>query len=381
MAEPETNTGTSRIVFINSEDARKQGGNLTLPGESFTTTDYRIVLQQPIVVPAHHSIVMSTHHTSIPYTFYNFRKGINTILRFSITNPGVNGSTAALHTIHITPGNYNVLTMITQITDKLNAHASFVGTLHIRFNPDTNKYEWRYNAPAGGRILTFRLTEGGVSGADFEDDISAEIGFDSMKWVAKRDVIQDVFFQDDGLGNANSFTFGTSFGGGTPGANTFATSTSTSYFWNGDFTQGVAEPFENFFSSVDMMANNHNLFVRTNITSHSVQDSTTNGAFSSILAKIPVSNSLTGRGGMITLDPTDGAVHQLLLKVKVIDAIHIRLTDRKNRLIDLNGLDWNISLQFDFIETPVVKVPIDKRLEIEQKLYEEFKKSKEQNKK
>ena len=130
-----------------------------------------------------------------------------------------------------------------------------------------------------------------------------------------------------------------------------------------------------------MMANNHSLYVRTNLSSHSVQDSGTGGAFSSILAKIPVANSITGRGGLITLDPTDGAVHQLLLKVKVIDAIFIRLTDRQNRLIDLNGLDWNIALQLDFIETPKLEIPMDKRLEIEQKLYNDFKKSKEQQKK
>jgi len=123
-----------------------------------------------------------------------------------------------------------------------------------------------------------------------------------------------------------------------------------------------------------MSAHNHSLFVRTNLSSHSVQDSGTGGAFSSILAKIPVTGE---RGGVITINPTDGAVHQLLLKVKMIDVIYIRLTDRKNRLIDLNGLDWSIALQLDFIETPRIKIPTDKRLEIEQKLYEEFKKNKE----
>ena len=59
----------------------------------------------------------------------------------------------------------------------------------------------------------------------------------------------------------------------------------------------------------------------------------------------------------------------------MIDTIFIRLTDRKNRLIDLNGLDWNLSLQLDFIETPQIEVAKDKRLELEEKLYEEYKKS------
>lgn len=377
MAEAETNTSASRIIFINSEDARSQSGNLTHPGTSFTTTDYRFLLQQPITIPQHHSIVMSLHHCSIPYTFYNFRRNINDRLRFSITASGVNGSTAAEHTIFITPGNYNVLTMIAEIQRKLTAHAAWVvgSTLHIRFNPDTNKYEWRYNAAGGGGRLTLRLLDG--AGLNYEDDISAEIGFDSMKWFNLSGNLADVWFDDNGGGAANSFTFGQS---NAVGQSTYDTSILATDFFTGDDTT-TALPYINYFSSVDMMANNHSLYVRTNLSSHSVQDSGTGGAFSSILAKIPVANSITGRGGLITLDPTDGAVHQLLLKVKVIDAIYIRLTDRKNRLIDLNGLDWNISLQLDFIETPKIEIPMDKRLEIEQKLYNDFKKSKEQQKK
>ena len=230
-------------------------------------------------------------------------------------------------------------------------------------------YEWRYNVGAGhphGHRLTFRLTQPSDD-SDYDDDISAEIGFDEMKWSGLSGVLTDVWFDDNGAG---TFTFGNSFSsGGTP--LTYATSTSADFFWNGDNQFAPAPPI-NYFSAVDVMANNHSLFVRTNLSSHSVQDSTTNGAFSSILAKIPVDEF---RGNIIAVSPTDGAVHQLLLKVKMIDTIFIRLTDRKNRLIDLNGLDWNIALQLDFIETPKIEVAIDKRLEIEQKLYEEYKKS------
>lgn len=367
----------SRIIFINSEDARRQGGNLTAPGLSYLTTDYRFYLQEPISVPQHHSIVLSLHSVSIPYTFYNFRRGINDQLRFSLTASGVvAGPLTPILDIKIEPGNYTIINMIAELKKKLEAHPSWVAgsTIHIQFNAVTNKLEWRYDsAPAGGR-LTFRLTKPSDD-SDYEDDISAEIGFDDMKWANLGGVLTDVWFDDDGSGNANARTFGNSYSsGGTP--LTYATSTSTTYYWNGDNQYAPGTPI-NYFSSVDMAANNHNLFIRTNITSHSIQDSTTNGGFSSILAKIPVVNAVKGRGGMVILDPTDGAVHKLLLKVKWIDMIGIRLTDKHNRLIDLNGLDWDIAIQVDFIETPDIKIPVDKRLQIEQKLYEEYKKSKE----
>ena len=59
------------------------------------------------------------------------------------------------------------------------------------------------------------------------------------------------------------------------------------------------------------------------------------------------------------IQPSDGINHKLFLKVREIDKIFIRLTDVNNRLIDLNGLDWNLSLQFEFIQLPEVehKVP------------------------
>jgi len=36
-------------------------------------------------------------------------------------------------------------------------------------------------------------------------------------------------------------------------------------------------------------------------------------------------------------------------------------------------LDWDISVQFDFIETPALRIPKDKRLQIQERLYKDFK--------
>ena len=76
------------------------------------------------------------------------------------------------------------------------------------------------------------------------------------------------------------------------------------------------------------------------------------GRYSSILARLP--NDVAS-GDTLEINPHDGIQHKLLLKVREVDKIFVRLTDVNNRLIDLNGLDWNLSLQFDFIEVPEVK--------------------------
>ena len=64
-----------------------------------------------------------------------------------------------------------------------------------------------------------------------------------------------------------------------------------------------------------------------------------------------------------------------------ITGIGVRLTDQRNRLINLNGLDWDISLQFDFVEKPELKVPKDKRLLIHEKLYKDYQETKTQKSK
>ena len=112
------------------------------------------------------------------------------------------------------------------------------------------------------------------------------------------------------------------------------------------------------------------LYLRTNLTQHSVLDSAVGGGFSSILARVPID---VESGGIITVSPSDGSIHKLMLKVREITFIQIRLTDQKNRLLDLNGLDWDISVQFDFIETPALRIPKDKRLQIQERLYKDFK--------
>ena len=45
-------------------------------------------------------------------------------------------------------------------------------------------------------------------------------------------------------------------------------------------------------------------------------------------------------------------------------------------MIDLNGLDWTMSLEFDFIETPEVEVKTSMRETIEGRKYERFLKDK-----
>ena len=351
MANLETGTGASRVMFLNSADATQ---NLSA---NYLTTDYMFIPDESIVVPPHHTILMSLHHTQIPFSFYNFQTGRNTTLNYGLTDTGV-VSGADTGTIEIPEGNYNAQTLLNKIMELLNAETN-LGTLTIRFNRDTLKYEWNWVGLASYRRLTLRISTGTNKDINFRD----EIGFNDNKFYQGNDNF-NVYFENNGGGRLEC-------GYSTDAADTpyfIQAAGADTAFWTGEGNQGGNT--ENIFSAVDMNSSIRSLYLRTNLTQHSVLDSAVGGGFSSILARVPID---VESGGVITVAPINGSIHKLMLKVREITFIQIRLTDQKNRLLDLNGLDWDISVQFDFIETPALRIPKDKRLQIQERLYKDFK--------
>lgn len=350
MANTETETDASRIMFINSADTELNGLDRGI------TTDYSFTPDESIVVPRHHSILLSLHHTQIPYSFYNFQNNRNNKLDFALTAAGVTGTGTTNYTITLPEANYNAATLRLKIKELLEAHAQFDGTINIIFNRDTLKYEWNYKrASAGKSRLTLLIGTGNFNTVNFRN----EMGFIDNKFIDS-DPLIDVWFEDNGttqLGGSSSVA------GGTTTLFT-ATPNNRDAYWDGSVGAD-----SNNFSVVDILSTIRSLYIRTNLTTGSILDSSVGGGFSSILARVPIE---VGSGGIITVSPSDGAVHKLLLKIKEISKINVRLTDQKNRVIDLNGLDWDVSLQFDFIETPQVKVPKDKRLLVEKQKYDSW---------
>ena len=107
----ETETSASRVIYINSKDATSIMGD--------NRSDFDFTLDEPIVVPPHHNILLSVYSAEIPYSFYNFRNGVNTKIDYALTsfnNPATYNAqgkldlTAAGHqTLSIPEGNYNAI--------------------------------------------------------------------------------------------------------------------------------------------------------------------------------------------------------------------------------------------------------------------------------
>ena len=95
---------------------------------------------------------------------------------------------------------------------------------------------------------------------------------------------------------------------------------------------------------IDINGSIHGVYIRTNLVSSGTLDSQ-NGTFSNILARIPIK---VQSGGIIFSEPSNN-IHKALVDLSVIGTLTIRLTDERNRILDLNGLHFQLGIQIDFI--------------------------------
>jgi len=318
----ETETGASRVLYINSKDATITYNN--------NSSDFDFTLEEPIVVPEHHSILMSVYSAEIPYSFYNFREGINDRIDYFVSPFGVPATYTAGGVLDIAapgggfitiePGNYNAVQLANKLTSKL---AGFI----VSYDPVALKFRF-YTSVVNSRI-TMGFRYGPFIGIN---DMNEEIGFDF------NGLLGDPYFEQNG---AVQYFYGYTDNTGVD-INNFGPFTTTPQLYL--YADDVC----------DMTNSIRSLFIRTNLSTTSVLDSHIGGGFSNILTRVPINAE---PGGIINIRPSDGHIHKLLLKLKAITSISIRLTNQENTTIDLNGLNFDISLKLEFIEIKDLRIP------------------------
>ena len=95
----------------------------------------------------------------------------------------------------------------------------------------------------------------------------------------------------------------------------------------------------------DINGSVHALYLRTNLPSKSVFESLSAGV-SDVLDKIALN---TNPGGIIVHNPRDRGV-ETLLETNHVRSLTCRLTDERNRVLNLNGLHFQFGLLFEFVQ-------------------------------
>ena len=345
----ETNTDASRVLYINSKDATTYYNN--------NQSDFVFTLQEPVVVPEHHSMMMSVYSAEIPYSFYNFRVGVNCRLDYAVTlfntpadydaNGFLDLTPVAAQSLILPEGNYNAVELADYLTNNVVAPGP-IYPLEVTYDSISLKFRFR------SVIANQRITMAMRNSASTGEDMNEELGFDLIN------IVGDPFVELDAGGTQWFNGFSNPTVAGIPPVPVPGPGTDTVRY--GPF---FADPAYFLFADdvVDMTNSIRSLFLRTNLSTTSVLDSHIGGGFSNILTRVPINAE---PGGIITIKPTDGDVHKLLLKVKSITNIEITLTNQKNQVINLNGLTFDISLKLEFIADQELTPAPNRRLDFEQ---------------
>ena len=108
--------------------------------------------------------------------------------------------------------------------------------------------------------------------------------------------------------------------------------------------------------AIDLNDSIHGLYIRQNIATKGTLDNE-QGTFSNILARLPIS---TNAGGIIFYSPSDND-HETMVSAPLIQTIGVKLTDDRNRAIDLNGLHWQMSFKISYIHKETLREPPPRR--------------------
>jgi len=291
------NTFSSIVIHLDSSNATQKLENDSDGNPLSTNFIYNLV--EPIEIPRNEDCEISLYTTTIPYSFYNCRSGVNNTIQIQYVDntPTLN----EIATILLDEGNYSATALKSAFIKKVSELDSNTYpiisslTFEITYSRETLKYEFTLTTSlpnCSGFSIDFLLAK---SLFGFRVAMPQQFTSIDTKRTLKSDICIDI---NDSI---------------------------------------------------------HGLYVRTNLSSKSTLDNE-NGTFSNILARIPIN---TNAGGIIFHTPNNSK-HKSKVSLHSIQSIGLKLTDDKNRIINLNGLDFQVSLLIDFVPIQPKVYPIDK---------------------
>tara|TARA_R110000803_G_scaffold40122_4_gene86466 strand:+ start:695 stop:1732 length:1038 start_codon:yes stop_codon:yes gene_type:complete len=297
----QANAEPSKILYIDSRDATNYLAT-SLGGFSLTSY-FQYQLIEKIEVPTNQRALISLNSATIPYSFYNIRENINNKLKCRATN--TDSGAFVESTLSLPSANYDAYSFAQTLetffkTDLQQPVDNITYNIVIDYSTDLQKYNYVFT----------KFNDAVVS-----PNMRVDLFFDDTTITQTPHI--EMGFRE---GEARVAMLPASVGGGT--FNTTITSDNV----------------------IDINGSIHGVYIRTNLVSNGTLD-TQSGTFSNILSRVPIN---VNAGGMIFSTPNN-ATHKSIVDLRTIDTLTIRLTDERNRILDLNGLHFQIAIAIDFV--------------------------------
>ena len=288
------NSKSSIILYLDSRDATSYLASKLETGidgnsrEVNLNSYFQYVLTENIEVPLNQRALVSLQSATIPYSFYNIRTDVNDTLIYEIKDETA-GTTTGSVTLTLLNGNYTAYSLADAIVTQIN-NAPTVGLITydfgMNYDSDKNKYLYSITNKTNANVLEVNFSFG-----DSIKSCNVEMGFEPLNHRFKSNTSETL-----------------------------------------RFSQNV----------IDINGSIHGVYIRSNLVSKGTLDSQ-NGTLSNILARLPIN---VQSGGIIFGDHNH---HKSIVDLKYINTITVRLTDERNRILDLNGLHFQVAIQIDFL--------------------------------
>ena len=308
----QSNAMSSKILYIDSRDASSflaQKTKRNFDGTDIVvdlTSYFQYTIKEKIEVPLNQRCLVSLNGATIPYSFYNIRSGINNILFIRAVNNSDGAPEFDFREVlfQIPEGNYTAYTFAELIENVVNGTSIQDSLKGILF-----KFQMDYDTDLG--MFKYTMTRRTEDIANNEIKLS----FVFVNNVAVEGLTPHI---EMGFTGKEDITW--------------------TLLTNGSAVSVYSQ------NVVDLNGSIHGVYVRTNLVSNGTLD-TQSGTFSNILSRIPIN---VASGGIIFATPNNDT-HRSIVDIRSIDTITIRLTDERNRILDLNGLHFQIAISLDFI--------------------------------
>ena len=337
----QTHAPSSKVVYIDSRDAQIY---LTYDNEGQPlTSHFQYIFDDSITIKENCDTLISLHSASIPYGFYNMREGINDRLDFRIGEHSTFDSNHTDSYIEVDEGNYTIGSLLERIKQQLENKIS-----QLNLDPNSNVYGKVGNVKFDFSYVKFKQKCLLAFSNDSKKDVEIKFLFSSGE-NKERAVRAELGLR---INDEQGFYI----------VSPTENRATNELFYSRIINEADPEYYYKFLSPncIDINNSTRGVYVRTNLTTISTLDTQT-GSYSAILARIPIQ---VNTGGIIFHNPNN-STHKAIIRLPFIKAINIKLTDDRNRLLNMNGLHFSLALQFDFIYR---QAPIQELTQIEARM-------------
>ena len=311
----ENNAPGSKVVYFDSRDA--QYNQYTNAGRPFTTHAL-FDMKESLAVDNHLDTLVSLHAAAIPFSFYLIRENQNDTLMLSVGKASTDMQNTNVK-MQFPSGNFTPSEFADEMTvllqQKLEEMKTYLPGIwddavfapKVTWLPFKDKLVWQFNTS-------------GSNGSRQTPDIKIRFLCSAGQG--------STMVRETGL-EANDLQY----------FELTAASKIQGYPESGmDHVPGMLCP-----GCLDLRSSIHSVYLKTSLTNNATLDSST-GNISSILCRIPL---VADPGSVIHFQ--GNGTHQAKTKLDSIKSVVLMLTDDRGRLLNLNGLNWQVSLQFAFV--------------------------------